>query len=274
MLGYFGHVYKLPMKFFATRKTGKITTRYSDANTIKSVFTSIALSLVMDIVMAVATGIVLFRMNATLFSISLFMTLVSILLVLVYLRPYKKLNEETMQQSAVLNSQMIESLRGIETIKCNANEDTELENLEREYIKSLKINLRGSRLSTSQSLILLADRHRIPDADYLCGYLSGTGWSDDLGCFHGVLHLVRLLHLSGERAGGDADLLAGGFYLDEASDRVLDYESEDEGDENRTEMEKIDGDIEFKDVTFRYGNRAPALDHVSFTIPRGRRLRW
>ena len=65
MLGYFGHVYKLPMKFFATRKTGEITTRYSDASTIKSVFTSIALSVVMDIVMAVATGIVLFRMNAT-----------------------------------------------------------------------------------------------------------------------------------------------------------------------------------------------------------------
>ncbi len=54
MLGYFGHVFKLPMKFFATRKTGEITTRYSDASTIKSVFTSIALSVVMDIVMAVA----------------------------------------------------------------------------------------------------------------------------------------------------------------------------------------------------------------------------
>ena len=74
MLGYFGHVFKLPMKFFATRKTGEITTRYSDASTIKSVFTSIALSVVMDIVMAVATGIVLFRMNATLFSISVFTT--------------------------------------------------------------------------------------------------------------------------------------------------------------------------------------------------------
>lgn len=56
MLGYFGHVFKLPMKFFATRKTGEITTRYSDASTIKSVFTSIALSVVMDIVMACATG--------------------------------------------------------------------------------------------------------------------------------------------------------------------------------------------------------------------------
>ena len=34
MLGYFEHVYKLPMKFFASRKTGEITTRYSDAGTI------------------------------------------------------------------------------------------------------------------------------------------------------------------------------------------------------------------------------------------------
>ena len=51
------------------------------------------------------------------------MALVSILLVLIYKQPYKKINEETMVQSAALNSQMIESLRGIETVKCNSNED-------------------------------------------------------------------------------------------------------------------------------------------------------
>lgn len=39
MLGYFEHIYKLPVKFFATRKTGDITTRFSDAMTIKGVFT-------------------------------------------------------------------------------------------------------------------------------------------------------------------------------------------------------------------------------------------
>ena len=61
MLGYFGHIFNLPMKFFATRKTGDITTRYSDANTIKSIFTSIALSLIMDISMAIITGIILFN---------------------------------------------------------------------------------------------------------------------------------------------------------------------------------------------------------------------
>lgn len=34
MLGYFEHIYHLPMKFFASRKTGDITTRFSDANVI------------------------------------------------------------------------------------------------------------------------------------------------------------------------------------------------------------------------------------------------
>ena len=153
MLGYFEHVYKLPMKFFASRKTGEITTRYSDAGTIKSVLTSIAMSVVMDIVMAVGTGFVLFRMNSSLFSITLFTTVLSLLLVIIFKQPYKRINEETMVQSAVLNSQMIESLRGIETIKCNACEERELEALEREYIKSLKISLRSSKISTGQSLI-------------------------------------------------------------------------------------------------------------------------
>ena len=38
MLGYFEHIYKLPMKFFASRKTGDITTRFSDAFTIEGYF--------------------------------------------------------------------------------------------------------------------------------------------------------------------------------------------------------------------------------------------
>ena len=217
MLGYFGHVFKLPMKFFATRKTGEITTRYSDASTIKSVFTSIALSVVMDIVMACATGVILFRMNATLFSISIFTTLLSILLVFIFKQPFKRINEETMQQSAILNSQMIESLRGIETVKCNAEEDRELEALEREYIKSLKISLRSSKISTVQSLI---------------STLITT-----------ILGMVT-------------------SYVGIMQDETREY----------PEMEKIDGDIEFKDVSFRYGSRSPALSHVSFTIPYGKKV--
>ena len=272
MLGYFGHVFKLPMKFFATRKTGEITTRYSDASTIKSVFTSIALSLIMDISMAIITGIILFRMNAMLFSISLFMALVSILLVLIYKQPYKKINEETMVQSAALNSQMIESLRGIETVKCNANEDTEMENLEREYIKSLKISLRSSKISTTQGLI--------------SSFIS-TGFSM-LTTYVGISQVLKgemtlggfmaFSTLSSYFTSPLSNLIGLQMQIQEASismkrlGEIMDYPSETVGDEDRTDLDKVEGDIEFKDVTFRYGNRAPALDHISFTIPAGKKV--
>lgn len=272
MLGYFGHIFKLPMKFFATRKTGDITTRYSDANTIKSIFTSIALSLIMDISMAIITGIILFRMNAMLFSISLFMALVSILLVLIYKQPYKKINEETMVQSAALNSQMIESLRGIETVKCNANEDTELENLEREYIKSLKISLRSSKISTTQSLI---------SSFISTGFSMLTTYVGISQVLNGEMTLggyMAFSTLSAYFTSPLSNLIGLQMQIQEANismkrlTEIMDYPSEQQDDNERTDLEKVEGDIEFKDVTFRYGNRAPALDHISFTIPAGKKV--
>ena len=272
MLGYFGHIFHLPMKFFATRKTGDITTRYSDANTIKSIFTSIALSLIMDISMAIITGIILFRMNAMLFSISLFMALVSILLVLIYKQPYKKINEETMVQSAALNSQMIESLRGIETVKCNANEDTEMENLEREYIKSLKISLRSSKISTGQSLISSVIMTVLNMVTTYVGITQVLNGQLTLGGY------MAFSTLSGYFTSPVSELISMQMSIQEASismkrlTEIMDYESEQDDDHEYTEMESMEGDIEFKDVTFRYGNRTPALDHISFTIPQGKKV--
>ena len=274
MLGYFGHIFNLPMKFFATRKTGDITTRYSDADTIKSIFTSIALSLVMDISMAVITGIILFRMNAMLFSISLFMALVSILLVLVYKQPYKKINEESMAQSAALNSQMIESLRGIETVKCNANEQTELDNLEREYMKSLKISLRSSRISTTQGLISSFISTGFSMLTTYVGISQVLNGEMTLGGF------MAFSTLSSYFTSPLSNLIGLQMEIQEASismkrlTEIMDYPAENETAEGmeQSEMEKVEGDIEFKDVTFRYGNRAPALDHVSFTIPAGKKV--
>ena len=272
MLGYFEHVYKLPMKFFATRKTGEITTRYSDASTIKSVFTNIALSIVMDIVMAVGVGIVLFRMNSSLFSITLFSTVLSLLLVIILKQPYKRINEETMQQSAVLNSQMIESLRGIETIKCNACEDRELEALEREYIKSLKISLRSSKISTGQSLVSAVISTVLNMVTTYVGIMQVLNGELTLGGY------MAFSTLSSYFTSPVSDLISMQMSIQEAQvsmkrlTEIMDYESEQADDEERTEMERMEGDIEFKDVTFRYGNRTPALNHISFTIPQGKKV--
>jgi len=52
---------------------------------------------------------------------------------------------------------------------------------------------------------------------------------------------------------------------------ILDYETE-QNDGEFTELESIEGDVEIKNVTFRYGNRKPVLNNISFTIPKGKKV--
>ena len=215
------------------------STRYSDASTIKSVLTSIAMSVVMDIVMAVGTGFVLFRMNSSLFAITLFTTILSLLLVIIFKQPYKRINEETMVQSAVLNSQMIESLRGIETIKCNACEDRELEALEREYIKSLKISLRSSRISTGQGLISSVITTVLSMVTTYVGITQVLNGQLTLGGY------MAYSTLAGYFTSPVSDLIGMQMSIQEASismkrlTEIMDYESEQDDTREYTEMEKI-----------------------------------
>ncbi len=274
MLGYFEHIYKLPMKFFSTRKTGDITTRFSDAFTIKDIFTNIALTLIMDVGMALVTGVILVRMNPELFSIILFMTIISILLVLLFKEPYKKINEEQMQQSAVLNSQIIEGLRAVETIKGNANEDLELERIEREYIKSLRISYKETMLSNIQGVI----SEVISGAGNLvlmyCGIMQVIKGNMTLGS------MMAFTTLAGYFTEPVSNLVGLQLSIQEANismkrlSEILDYEREQTEEKKNVcqKMEKINGDITFKNVTFRYGNRKPVLKNITFSIKQGQKI--
>lgn len=274
MLGYFEHIYKLPMKFFSTRKTGDITTRFTDAFTIKNIFTNIALTLIIDITMALITGSILFRMNSTLFAIILFMTIISIMLVFVFKNPYKKINEEQMQQASVLNSQIIEGLRAFETIKGNANEDTELESIEKEYIKSLRISVKENMLSNVQgsiselistigSLILMffgikqVMRGNITLGTMMAFMTLAGYFMDPIGRLVNLQLSIQEANISMKRFS-----------------EILDYDREQglQGKELYQDLEKIEGDIEIKNVTFRYGNRKPVLNNVSFKIGKGKKV--
>lgn len=289
MLGYFEHIYKLPMKFFASRRTGDITTRFSDAFTIKDIFTSIALSLFMDIGMALISGVILWQMNTKLFVIIIFMTLVSIVLVFIFKQPYKKINEEQMQQNSILNSEIIEGLRAFETIKGNANEEIELENIEKEYIKTLRIGYKESMLSNIQGTISSV----ISGAGNLV--LMYVGISSVISNELTLGSYMAFMTLAGYFTDPISNLVGLQLQIQEANismkrlSEIMDYEREQEltfsknsGVPTLTEeivdsheyqlLEKVDGDIEVNNVTFRYGNRKPALEGVSFTIPKGQKV--
>ena len=272
MLGYFKHIYSLPMRFFATRKTGDIITRFSDAFTIKDIFTSIALTLIMDVSMAVITGIILFRMNGRLFAIIALLTLLSIVLVFIFRQPYKKINQEQMQQASVLNSQIIEGLEAVETIKGNATEDRELAGIEREYIRSLRIAFKEGWLSNIQGAV--------SDVIGTVGnlFLMYFGIKQVLKGELSIGSLMAFMTLSGYFMEPVGNLVGLQLDIQEAQismkriTEILDYDREES--EERDDVNRgcdLKADIQIDNVSFRYGNRNLALYDVSFTIEKGKK---
>ncbi|MGL5152994.1 MAG: peptidase domain-containing ABC transporter [Clostridium sp.] len=272
LLGYFKHVYKLPMNFFSTRKVGDILTRFSDAFTIKNILTSVSLSLIMDIFLAVVSAIILYIMNVKLFIVILILTLTSAVLIYAFKEPYKKINIKQMEAGAKLNSHIIESLKGIETIKVMAAEEKSIEKLENQYIENLKIafnegvlsNIQGSisgGVSTIGNLVLMyIGARQVMDGSITLGSL--MAFTSLSGYFMEPIGRLISLQLSIQEASISLKRLS----------EIYEVEKEQDEEAIKIDIKEVNGDIKLKDITFRYGSRSPVLKNISLDIPEGKKV--
>lgn len=272
LLGYYKHILSLPMNFFSTRKTGDILTRFQDAATIKEIFTGVSLSLVIDIGLATITGAVLYFLNSKLFGIIVIMLIISIILIYAFKLPYKILNKKEMEQSVMLNSQMIESLKNIETIKGYAIEEDQLERLEKRFIASLKTGYKEGILSNIQGSISGGVSTVGNLAIMTIGAISIMKGDMTIG------DLLVFSTLSGYFIEPISNLIGLQLTFQEASiamSRLSEiYELKREQDEEEERLKDIDlkGDIVLENIDFKYGARKNVLDNLNLSIPQGKKI--
>lgn len=274
MLGYFDHIFKLPMSFFSARKTGDIVTRFQDAGVVNEILTTVALTVVIDIAMAAIVGIILYLMNVNLFLIIIIMTILSAILIFAFKSPYKQLNKQQMEQGAILGSQIIESLNGVETVKVNACENFVMQKIETEYIKSLKLEFKGGVLSNIQGSIsslagsmgsmalMVFGGFLVIDGSITLGTL--IAFTSLAGFFIDPINRLVSLQLSIQEADISLTRLS----------EIYDVEEEEELEQNIDNTALIEGigDILVDKVSFRYGSRPLTLKNISMNIPKGKKI--
>ena len=123
VLKYWGYIIKLPMSFFETRKTGEITSRFSDANTLIEVLGETIVTICLDSIIVISILFFIFHQNVTLFCISLCIIPLYILLIYAFSTYFKKENYNLMQSYSEVDSSIIDNITGIETIKSLCLED-------------------------------------------------------------------------------------------------------------------------------------------------------
>ena len=138
MLGYYNHVVDLPMNFFGTRKVGEIISRFMDASKIREAISGATLTIMIDTLMALVGGVIIYSYNQTLFGIAVVMLILYLLIVFLFNKPTKEINRKQMEENSQLTSYLVESLNGIETVKAfNAESEVKFKT-ETKFIKLLK----------------------------------------------------------------------------------------------------------------------------------------
>lgn len=273
ILGYYDHVLKLPMSFFGTRKTGEILSRFSDAGNIRDAISGVTLTVMIDTLMAVVGGILLYISNPTLFAIALAMVLLYGVTVLVFNKPYRKLNQELMEDGAMLSSYLYESINGIDTLKAFRAEQQASDKTEGLYIKQvkkgltlMKLNfLRNSMTGTigliGGTLILWIGAYKVIQGELTLGQL--MVFNSLLAYFVDPVSNLINLQPTMQTAIVAADRLG----------EILELELEQSNIESKKMAPpSLLGDIRVDNLEFRYGTRALTLKGVSLNIQKGQRV--
>ena len=269
---FFGHLLHLPLKFFSSRKTGEILSRINDAETVKNAISSTTLGIIMDSFMLISGGFFLFKMGMDLLPVSIIPVFFSAIIVWIYSNPFKQKIKTRAILEADKNAAMYESINGISTIKGLATEDKAYLRIEEKIVAAAEKGLELDKLGNFQRAIQ--------------DLISGIGtlalyWVGSFMIFDGKITLGQLISfntLSGFFLGPLKRLLTMQLHLQEvmiSAERltdIIDMEEECPNEENLKEVEKLEGDIQFKNVTFSYGTRGRAVEDVSLIIPAGKKV--
>lgn len=273
LFGYYSHVVRLPLSFFGTRKTGEIISRFQDASKVRDAISGATLTILIDTMMVIIGGIILYAQNSFMFGITFLLAVAYFLIVCSFNHIYRKRNREQMEDNAQLTSYLVESLNGMQTIKSfNAEKNVCLET-ENRFIKLLgsifRLGMTGNTQGALQALldgvggvlILWVGSVQILKGQLSIGQL--VAFNSLLAYFLGPMK--NLINLQ--------PMIQTAVVAAERLGEILDLEVEKTAaEEQKITLRHLQGDIQIQDVSFRYGTRKLVLEDVSMEIKQGEKI--
>jgi ATP-binding cassette subfamily B protein RaxB len=147
------HLLGLPLSYFEERHVGDILSRFGSIANIQSTLTGRFISSIFDGVMALVTLGVIFTYNATLTFVVIGLFLLYALIRWISFEPFRQANEDQLLASAVVQSQLLESIRGVQAIKLNNKQDLRVSTYTNETVESTNKGITTQKLSIGFSTL-------------------------------------------------------------------------------------------------------------------------
>ncbi len=272
ILNYYQHVLELPMSFFDSRKVGEILSRLRDASKIRSAISGATLSVMIDTLMVIVGGIVLFIQSSTLFWVAAVVIPFYAAVVWGFNRPFRKIHRKEMEQSADMQAYLVESVSGVATIKAfNGEQEANLETENRfirfvksifkvTWMRNLQSSLQKTLSSISKIVILWVGGYQVINGNISIGQL--ITFNALLAYFYGPIQ--NLINLQPK--------LQEAFVASDRLGEILDLKVEKQNEEKKIKPDKLQGRIMVNDINFRYGTRKKVLKNINLNIKSGEKV--
>lgn len=269
ILGYYKHLLSLPQRFFDTMRVGEIISRVNDAVKIRAFINDVSISFLVNVF------IIIFSF-ALMFSFYWKLALVMLLLIPFYAVIYwisnqlnKKVERRLMEESAELESQLVESITSAGTIKRFGAEDHANIKTEVRFIALLRTIYQ----SGLNSIFSGTSSEAISRLFTIILLWVGAGFVLQNEITPG--ELMSFYALTGYLTGPISSLIGMNKTIQNAliaADRLFEImDLEVEKSDETFPIKKSDvGDITFRDVSFRYGSRANVFEGLSLVFPKGK----
>ena len=269
ILSYIRHIFELPMSFFATRRTGEVISRFTDANSIIDALASTILSLFLDVSILTIVGGVLLVQNTNLFLLSLISVPIYIIIIFAFMKPFEKMNNDVMQSNSMVSSAIIEDINGIETIKSLTSEESRYQKIDSEFVDYLDKSFKLSKHSILQTTLKQGAQLILNIVILWFGaqlVMNGHISVGQLITFNTLLSyftnpLENIINLQTK--------LQSAKVANNRLNEVYLVESEFSNSQTLTDSQFLTGDIRFEDLSYKYGFGRDTLSDINLTIKQG-----
>lgn len=135
-LNSFKRILLLPYNYYKNKTTGEIISRVNDLSYIKQIISQLLTTVFLDIVLLLFSLVCLYFINSKMFVISFFIAILYMIIIFIYPRFIKTKIYESQAEVAKVNSYLVESISGLETIKGLRCEKMVNDRLESFYTKA------------------------------------------------------------------------------------------------------------------------------------------
>lgn len=269
ILAYIRHIFELPMSFFATRRTGEIISRFTDANSIIDALASTILSLFLDVSILILVGSVLLAQNPNLFLLSLISVPIYMFIIFSFMKPFEKMNHDVMQSNSMVSSAIIEDINGIETIKSLTSEENRYQNIDSEFVDYLEKSFKLTKYSILQTNLKQGTKLVLNIFILWFGAQLVMSSKISIGQLITFNTLLSYFTTPMENIINLQTKLQSAKVANNRLNEVYLVESEFQVQENPVHSNFLMGDIEFDDLSYKYGFGRDTLTDINLTIKQG-----